>query len=79
MSKNKIEENAVIEVRNAMKKSDKILSKNIEEGDKEQSTDGFLSIYLDNPDKKISFLNNIDVQVKGRTSENLPTAKNINF
>ena len=79
MSKNKIEENAVIEVRNAMKKSDKILSKNIEEGDKEQSTDGFLSIYLDNPDKKISFLNNIDVQVKGRTSENLPTAKNNNF
>jgi len=79
MSKNKVEENAVIEVRNVMKKSDKILSKNIEEGDKEQSTDGFLSIYLDNPDKKISFLNNIDVQVKGRTSKNLPTAKNINF
>ncbi len=79
MSKNKVEENAVIEVRNTMKKSDKILSKNIEEGDKEQSTDGFLSIYLDNPDKKTSFLNNIDVQVKGRTSENFPTAKNINF
>lgn len=79
MSKNKVEENAVIEVRNTMKKSDKILSKNIEEGDKEQSTDGFLSIYLDNPDKKSSFLNNIDVQVKGRTSVNLPTAKNINF
>lgn len=79
MSKNKVEENAVIEVRNTMKKSDKILSKNIQEGDKEQSTDGFLSIYLDNPDKKSNFLNNIDVQVKGRTSVNLPTAKNINF
>ena len=37
MSKNKVEENAVIEVRNIMKKSDKILSKNIEEGDKEVS------------------------------------------
>ena len=79
MSKNKVEENAVIEVRNIMKKSDKILSKNVKEGDKEQSTDGFLSIYLENPDKKTNFYNNIDVQVKGRTSKNLPTAKNINF
>lgn len=79
MSKDKVEENAVIEVRNMLKQSNKILSKNIKEGDKDQSTDGFLKLYIDNPDKKTNFINDIDVQVKGRRREKLPSAKNINF
>ncbi len=79
MSKNKVEEAAVLEVKKLINNSNVISGDNIKTNDKGQSFDGHMILYVGNPDKKKNFLNNIDVQVKGRTVKELPSAKKIKF
>lgn len=79
MNNIKIESRAIDEVRKLINNSDIMTSEEIQEGDKAISLDGFIPIYFNKNIKKENFHNKIDIQVKGRTVQQLSNSNRLNF
>lgn len=79
MSSVKVEAAAINAVRNLINLSNSMTSDEIKEGDREVSFDGCIPIYLNSVVKKDNFCNKIDIQVKGRSVNNLSSAENLKF
>lgn len=79
MSNVKVEAAATNAVRNLINLSDSMTSDEIKEGDRGVSFDGSIPLYLDSKIKKENFCNKIDIQVKGRSVDNLSTAETHKF
>ena len=79
MSGVKVEAAATNAVRNLINLSNSMTSDEVKEGDRGVSFDGFIPIYLENKIKKENFCNKIDIQVKGRSVENLSSAEKVKF
>lgn len=79
MSSVKVESAAIDAVRNLINLSNCMTANEIKEGDKSISFDGYIPIYLNDEIKKENFYNKIDIQVKGRSVDDISSANELKF